>query len=83
GAILFVARVLLVPTDAASARAVAQVMKRYDRDECPFVFAGDSVLYVLADACVPTPYAFPSTLAYDPERGATGIDEAAEVRRVL
>ncbi|WP_238941108.1 hypothetical protein [Sphingomonas beigongshangi] len=83
GALLFVARVLLVPTDAASARAVAAVMRTYDGGQCPFVFAGDSVLYVLADACVPTPYAFPSTLAYDAERGATGIDEAAEVRRVL
>lgn len=83
GLILFVARVLLVPTDAPSARAIARVMQRYDGAECPFVFAGDSVLYLLADACVPTPYAFPSTLAYDAERGATGIDEAAEVRRVL
>ncbi|MGR6328049.1 ArnT family glycosyltransferase [Sphingomonas sp. XXL09] len=83
GLILFVARVAFVPTDAQSARAVAQVMRRYDGDGCPFVFAGDSVLYLLADACTPTPYAFPSTLAYEPERGATGIDEAAEVGRIL
>ncbi|WP_425231071.1 ArnT family glycosyltransferase [Sphingomonas sp.] len=83
GLILFVARVLLVPTEASSARSVAQVMKAYDGSECPYVFAGDAVLYLLADACVPTAYAFPSTLAYDPERGATGVDEAAEVRRIL
>lgn len=83
GLILFVARVVLIPTDAASARAVARVMAANDRGRCPYVFAGDVVLYLLADACVPTAYAFPSTLAYDPERGATGIDEAAEVRRIL
>lgn len=83
GLILFVARVLLVPTDAASARAVARVMAANDRGGCPYVFAGDSVLYLLADACVPTAYAFPSTLAYEAERGATGVDEVAEVRRIL
>ncbi|MEH3158134.1 MAG: hypothetical protein PGN08_03890 [Sphingomonas taxi] len=83
GLILFVARVVLPPTDAASARAVARVMAANDRGGCPYVFAGDSVLYLLADACIPTAYAFPSTLAYDAERGATGVDEAAEVRRIL
>ena len=54
-----------------------------DRGGCPYVFAGDSVLYHLARACIPTAYAFPSTLAYEAEQGATGIDEAAEVRRIL
>lgn len=83
GLILFVARVLLVPTDADGARAVGRVMAANDRGDCPFVFAGDSVLYVLADACIPTAYAFPSTLAYEAEQGATGVDEAAEVRRIL
>ena len=83
GLILFVARVLLPPTDASSARAVAQVMKANDRGGCPYVFAGDSVLYLLADACIPTRYAFPSTLAYDAERGASGADEVAELNHIL
>jgi hypothetical protein len=83
GLILFVARVLLVPTDAASAREVGRIMAANDRGGCPFVFAGDSVLYLLADACIPTAYAFPSTLAYEAEQGAAGVDEVAEVRRIL
>ncbi|MCP3733564.1 hypothetical protein M9979_01530 [Sphingomonas sp. RP10(2022)] len=83
GLILFVARVMLPPTDAASARAVAQVMAANDRGECPYVFAGDAILYHLARACIPTRYAFPSTLAYESERGASGADEVAEVRRIL
>lgn len=83
GLILFVARVLLVPSDAASARAVAQVMAANDRGGCPYVFAGDSILYYLADACIPTAYAFPSTLAYEAERGASGVDEQAELGRIL
>lgn len=69
--------------DRASAFAVARVMAANDGPACPYVFAGDSILYHLARACVPTAYAFPSTLAYEPERGATGIDEAAEVRRIM
>jgi len=83
GMILFVARVMLPPTDAASARAVAQVMAANDRGGCPYVFAGDSILYHLAQACIPTAYAFPSTLAYEAEQGAAGVDEPAELRRVL
>lgn len=80
---LFTVRVALQPTDAASARAVARVIAVNSGSECPYVFAGDSVLYLLAHACVPTAYAFPSTLAYAPEQGATGIDEAAEVARIM
>jgi hypothetical protein len=69
--------------DRAAIFAVARVMEAHDGGRCPYVFAGDSVLYVLAHACVPTRYAFPSTLAYAAEQGATGTDEAAEVRRIL
>ncbi|WP_137861700.1 MULTISPECIES: hypothetical protein [unclassified Sphingomonas] len=61
----------------------ARVIEAHSATGCPYVFAGDSVLYVLARACVPTRYAFPSTLAYAAEQGATGTDEAAEVRRIL
>lgn len=67
----------------ASTYAAARVIEAHARDGCPYVFAGDSVLYVLAHACVPTRYAFPSTLAYAAEQGATGTDEAAEVRRIV
>jgi len=83
GLLLFIARIALVPTEAASARAVARVMAANDRGGCPYVFAGDAILYHLARACIPTAYAFPSTLAYAAEQGATGIDEAGEVRRIL
>ncbi|WP_204283669.1 hypothetical protein, partial [Klebsiella pneumoniae] len=49
----------------------ARVIEAHSATGCPYVFAGDSVLYVLARACVPTRYAFPSTLAYAAEQGAT------------
>ena len=58
-------------------------MASVDGSDCPYVFAGDSSLYHLSGGCVPTPYAFPSSLAYEAERGAIGIDEAAEVARIL
>ncbi len=69
--------------DRASVFAVAKVMAAADGAECPYVFAGDSILYHLAHACLPSAYAFPSTLAYEPERGASGADETGEVRRIM
>ncbi len=69
--------------DAPGARAVAAVVRANVRGGCPYVFAGDPVTYLLARACTPTAYAFPNLLAYTTEQGATGVDEAAEVRRIL
>jgi hypothetical protein len=83
GVVLSAFHLLTERDERASEFAVARTMAANDQGKCPYVFAGDAILYLLAHACVPTAYAFPSTLAYDPERGATGIDEAAEVSRIL
>ena len=80
---LFAVERAFLPTDGPPARAVAAVVKANDAGGCPYVFIGDTATYLLADACLPTAYAFPNLLAYATERGATGIDEAAEVRRIL
>ncbi len=70
--------------DAAGARTVAALVQRNSTGRgCPYVFIGDTITYQLARVCLPTAYAFPNLLAYTTERGATGIDEAAEVRRIL
>ncbi|OAN66016.1 hypothetical protein A7X12_14710 [Sphingomonas sp. TDK1] len=85
-ALLFIVHGNIEPDDRATARAATRILAAHAGhvgQGCPYVFAGDSVLYLLAHACVPTAYAFPSTLAYEAEQGATGIDEAAEVRRIM
>lgn len=69
--------------DGPAARAVAAVVARNSHGQCPYVFIGDTITYELAHACLPTAYVFPNLLVYDTERGATGVDEAAEVRRIL
>ncbi len=69
--------------DAPGAYALARIVRANSGDECPYVFRGDTVTYLLARTCVPTPYAFPNLLSLSTEQGATGIDEAAEVRRIL
>lgn len=69
--------------DGPGARRVAAVVERNARGGCPYVFIGDTITYLLARTCLPTAYAFPNLLAYTTEQGATGIDEAAEVRRIL
>ncbi|MES1973756.1 MAG: hypothetical protein V4472_14960 [Pseudomonadota bacterium] len=81
--LLFLVEAVARPSDAAGAYAVARVVAANSGAECPYVFVGDSITYHLAHACLPTAYAFPSMLAYAPEKGATGVDEAAEVARIL
>lgn len=76
-------RAQLRPHDAPGARAVARIVKANSAGGCPYVFIGDTITYLLAGTCLPTAYAFPNLLAYTTEQGATGIDEAAEVRRIL
>jgi len=83
GALLFTIEALIRPSDSDGAYAVAHVVEANSAGECPYVFIGDSITYHLAHACLPTAYAFPSTLAYAPEQGAAGIDSAAEVRRII
>ncbi len=72
-----------LPDDAPGARQVARVVRANSGNECPYVFIGDTITYLLARTCLPTDYAFPNLLAYRTEQGATGIDEAAEVARIL
>jgi hypothetical protein len=82
-AMLFVIKLAQRPDDASGARAVAAVVAANSGSECPWVAIGDTITYRLADACLPTAYAFPNLLVYNTEQGATGIDEAAEVHRIL
>lgn len=83
GLMLFAVERGFVPDDRSGARDVARVVAANSGGECPYVFIGDTITYQLAHACLPTAYAFPNLLAYTTEQGATGIDEAGEVRRIL
>lgn len=83
GLTLFAVERAFIRDDAPGAREVARIVRLNSGSECPYVFIGDTVTYLLAKACLPTAYAFPNLLAYTTEQGATGIDEAAEERRIL
>ena len=83
GTLLFTIQALVRPSDTAGAYAIARVVAANSGPECPYVFVGDSIVYHLAHACLPTPYAFPSTLAYAPEQGAAGVDMGMEIRRIM
>jgi hypothetical protein len=71
------------PSEGDGIRRMARVMASVDGQQCPYVFAGDSSLYHLSQGCIPTAYAFPSSLSYEAERGAIGVDERAEVARIV
>lgn len=48
-----------------------------------YVFDGEAVLYLLSHSPLPTPYAFPTHLSDLRESGGIGVDQGAELRRVL
>jgi hypothetical protein len=50
---------------------------------CLYVYSGPSLLYPASARCAPTAYRFPSHLGRSRERGAIGVDQAAEIRRIL
>lgn len=83
GLAILLVRGAIRPNDAHGAREVARLVALNSRGACPYVFIGDTITYRLAETCLPTAYAFPNLLAYTTEQGATGIDEGAEVRRIL
>jgi len=66
----------------AEVRLIAEAV-RLRPAECLFVFDGEPILYHLTRSCLPTRYPFPTHLSDRREAGATGVDQAAELRRVL
>ena len=68
---------------AAIAPIVALMQRDGQAGACPYVFGGPSILYYLANTCIPTAFAFPNTLASAIEGGASGVDEGAEVARIM
>ena len=50
---------------------------------CLYVYSGDPMLYPMSGRCRLSPYVFPSHLGRKRERGAIGVDQQAEIERIL
>jgi len=83
GLLLFGIERIVHHHESGNVRETAALVARNSTGGCPYVFVGDTILYHLAHACLPTIYAFPNFLAYTTEEGAIGIDEAGEVARIM
>lgn len=66
---------------AEMAAMVAAIKPRLTN--CLYVWNGDPMLYHLTGSCLPTRYPFAGHLNLLRENGAIGVDQAAEVRRIL
>ena len=66
--------------DGSQVRALAAAMRP---GATLYVFDGEAVLYLLAQSPLSTPYAFPTHLSDLREAGGIGVDQEAELRRVL
>lgn len=81
---LVVRQVIHGKGNRAEALAVAAAA-RPTHGGCTWVWDGYPALYLLADSCVPTKWAFPGHLntANEASPAALGVDPMAEVRRIL
>lgn len=63
---------------------VAAIVEQIGRGPgCLFVFSGESIFYPASGRCVQTRYLFPSHLGRIREQGAIGVDQQAEIERIL
>ncbi|MFB0613277.1 ArnT family glycosyltransferase [Aurantiacibacter poecillastricola] len=69
--------------DAVDTLAAA-IAPHVDRNQdCLWIWDGPTVLYRLTDSCVPTRYVYPDHLNNTLETGALGVDQVAEIDRIL
>lgn len=68
-----------------TARQVATLVDRIGQRPagCLFVFGSEPILYHFTRSCLPSRFLFRSHLAQRREAGAIGVDQLAELRRVL
>jgi hypothetical protein len=50
---------------------------------CLYVYSGETMLYPATGRCRLSRYVFPSHLGRERERGAIGVDQESEIRRIL
>ncbi len=68
--------------NAAQLAVFSQAIGRDPRG-CLFIYQGPSALYSETHACFTTRYVFPSHLVQKKESGAIGVDQVAEIRRIM
>lgn len=62
----------------------AQVVAAIGRGPgCLYIYSGDPMLYPMSGRCRLSRYVFPSHLGRKRERGAIGVDQQAEIERIL
>ncbi|APE29142.1 ArnT family glycosyltransferase [Aurantiacibacter gangjinensis] len=70
--------------DALSARLLAERLDPHvGPADCLWIWDGPTTLYRLTNSCVPTRFVYPDHLNNRLETGALGVDQVAEVERVL
>lgn len=67
----------------ASMNELTRLVTPHLQGRCLFIFDGPASLYLTANACIPTKFAYPDHLSNDVERPALGVDAAAEMQRIL
>jgi hypothetical protein len=69
--------------DTAAISKITALLNAHDTADCIYVYDGPTILYSTTKSCLPTAYAYPDHLSNLQEKYSIGIDQAAEVKRVL
>lgn len=64
-------------------RQFETIARAIDPAGCLYVYSGDPAFYDATAACIPTRFAFPSHLSRRAEARSLGVDQTAEVARIL
>ena len=83
-AIIGLARVVIDREHRGNGVQLAALARAIGRGPgCLFVYSGSTMLYPATGRCAASTYIFPSHLSRSREARAIGVDQAAEVRRIL
>jgi hypothetical protein len=69
--------------DITSMRAMTAAMRPHVLNGCIYIYDGPTMLYTMTGSCLPTKRPYPDHLNNLQEKYSMGLDQAAEVRRVL
>ncbi|HTH99356.1 MAG TPA: hypothetical protein VL752_00300, partial [Acidisoma sp.] len=85
GAVFVIGEMMMVTSLAhhGSREEFQAIARAIDPQGCLYVYSGDPAFYDATTACMPTCFAFPSHLSRDAEARSLGVDQTAEVARIL
>lgn len=69
--------------DTAAINRITENLKQYTKVDCIYIYDGPTILYSTTNSCLPTTRPYPDHLSNFQEKDSMGLNQDAEVGRVL